>query len=127
MEQGMKSAPLPVLEGVRRGRSSPPPSPTDSVLNVVRRLTAEHHQLPVHEITATTDFFADLDDSLDYIEVIMACEEAFGIAVRDADAEQHDLSTVGKLAAYVEDLLSEQQGPARRQPWTDAAIGETSS
>ena len=47
-----------------------------------------------------TRFLEDLNASLDFTEMIMACEEAFDIAIPDEDAEK--LVTVGLLVAYLE-------------------------
>jgi acyl carrier protein len=51
-------------------------------------------------IKATDQFIRDLGaDSLDTVEIVMAIEEAFHIAIADADAEK--LITVGDLIDYV--------------------------
>ena len=105
--------PDPVLDGGRAAaarRAAP-------VLDTVRELTAEQHGLPIGEITPGTHFFDDLDDSLDHVQLLMACEEAFALTIPDLDA-QH-LTTVGKLAAYIEGRLAEERA-VDRQPWAGA-------
>ncbi len=55
----------------------------------------------VHEVTPGAAFWDDLGaDSLDRLELTWACEEAFGIEISDADAEQ--IRQVGDLIAYLE-------------------------
>lgn len=42
-------------------------------------------------------------DSLDFVEIVMACEEEFEIEIDDDDAERKDLRTVDGLVAYIEE------------------------
>jgi acyl carrier protein len=54
-------------------------------------------------------------DSLDLFEVILACEEAFGVRVdADADTLQEALHTVGGLAALI--AAAPRAGPAPAPP-----------
>lgn len=47
------------------------------------------------------NFVDDLDvDSLSMVEIIYACEEAFGVSIPDEDAK--DLKTVGDAVSYIE-------------------------
>ena len=67
-------------------------------------LVAEHFSVSVSELTSETRFLiADLNVSRHFTRLIMSCEEAFGIAIPDADARK--LVTVGLLAAYLEALV----------------------
>lgn len=55
------------------------------------------------EITLETSLFDDLGaDSLDAVELIMALEDNYGVAISDEDAAQ--LTTVGKIVEYLEKL-----------------------
>ena len=70
------------------------------MVDKVTFIVAECFCVSVGSLTSETRFFEDLNASLDFVEVIMGCEEAFGIAIPDEDAEK--LVTVGLLSAYLE-------------------------
>jgi len=73
------------------------------VFNIVQVLVAEQHDEPVYSITVDTNFFLDLTDSLDFQEIVMACEERFGLSIPDEDAAK--LETVGALVDYISSAL----------------------
>ena len=75
-----------------------------NVLDKVKAIVAEHHKMDPNDLTPDTHFVDDLGESLDYVEVIIACEEAFGLSIPDEDAEK--TGTIGQLAAYIEDRLT---------------------
>lgn len=53
------------------------------------------------QITDEASFIDDLGaDSLDTVELIMALEEKFGVEIPNEEAEK--LTTVGKVAEYIE-------------------------
>ena len=55
------------------------------------------------QITYDTSFIDDLDiDPIDLVELFMAFEEEFGIAIPDEDAER--LFTVGRVIAYLQQI-----------------------
>jgi len=57
-------------------------------------------QLGVKDIMDVNNIREDLGaDSLDFVELTMAIEEAFHIEISDEDAEK--IKTVGDMAAYV--------------------------
>jgi len=59
-------------------------------------------------MTMEASFIKDLGvDSLDYIELIMAFEQAFDISIPDTDAEK--MRTVGSVIDYIEDRLAAAQ------------------
>ena len=65
-------------------------------------------QLGVREgdITPATSIPDDLNaDSLDNIEIVMSCEEEFGIEIPDEDADAGILATPTALVAYIERRL----------------------
>ena len=70
------------------------------VFDKVTFIVAECFCVSVGSLTLESRFVEDLNASLDFVEVIMGCEEAFGIAIPDEDAEI--LLTVGLLSAYLE-------------------------
>ena len=60
------------------------------------------------EITPTSNFIDDLGaDSLDTIELVMACEEEFNISIEDEDAE--NLKTVQDAIDYLEKRIEEKE------------------
>ena len=59
------------------------------------------------EITAETNFYDDLSaDSLDMVELALACEEEFGFEIEDNE-ENWNIMTVGELVDYVESHMEE--------------------
>jgi acyl carrier protein len=70
-------------------------------------------QLGVDEREVKPDASLGLDlgaDSLDRVEIVMACEEEFGIEIPDADAEP--VKTVGDLVRYLEGRLTAKKAGA---------------
>jgi acyl carrier protein len=56
---------------------------------------------PVADITPEKAFIDDLDvDSLSMVEVVMACEDKFGVSIPDGEVK--NLKTVGDAVAYIE-------------------------
>ncbi len=70
------------------------------VFNKVMAIVANTFDVSVGSLSLETRFLEELNASLNFTEMIMACEEAFDIAIPDEDAEK--LLTVGLLAAYLE-------------------------
>ncbi len=55
---------------------------------------------PADKVVASAKFDADLDvDSLTMVEVVVACEERFGIRIPDEALEQ--MTTVGEAVEYI--------------------------
>lgn len=64
-------------------------SETSDILMQVKNIVAEKLGVNISKITPQAKFSDDLGaDSLDTIELVMAMEEKFGIAINDKDAEQ---------------------------------------
>ena len=60
------------------------------------------------ELKPTSSFVDDLGaDSLDTIELVMACEEEFNISIEDEDAE--NLKTVQDAIDYLEKRIEEKE------------------
>ncbi len=56
---------------------------------------------PVADITPDKAFIDDLDiDSLSMVEVVMACEDKFGVSIPDGEVK--NLKTVGDAVTYIE-------------------------
>lgn len=67
----------------------------------VKKLIAEHLGIPVARLVPQARIMEDLGaDSLDLVEIVMALEEEFGIAISDDDAVS--LNSVGSVIAYVD-------------------------
>ena len=77
------------------------------ILAKVIQFTAETHGVDPKTITADTHFFNDFDDSLDYVEIMMRCEESFGIEIDEVEIERLNLFTVGQFASYIGDRLKD--------------------
>ena len=72
-----------------------------SITDRVATIIVDQLGVEAHEVTPGASFWDDLGaDSLDRLELTWACEEAFGIEIPDADAEQ--IRQVGDLIAYLE-------------------------
>ncbi len=69
-----------------------------------RRLVVEHCGISSDKITADASFIDDLGlDSLDCVELSMACEEEFRITMSDEDAERViNSGTFDELVAYLD-------------------------
>ena len=64
---------------------------------------AHQFELDPESITMETNLIDDLGaDSLDVVELIMALEDSFGIAISDEDAAE--LYTVRRIVEYLEKL-----------------------
>lgn len=91
-----------------------------TVLERVCQITADQHRVTRELVTAETHFFEDFLDSLDVVQIIMRCEEAFDIDISDAEFAERELHTVGRLAAFIRGKLESQrdgsldEGAARR-------------
>ena len=71
------------------------------VLDKVREIVSEQLHIDGNLIEIDTDLMKDLEaDSLDSVEIIMAVEEEFDLAIPDEDAEK--FRTVRDLVEYVE-------------------------
>ncbi|MEO7714941.1 MAG: acyl carrier protein [Capsulimonas sp.] len=66
----------------------------------IRQIVAEQHEVPISSLGTNTNFFKDLDDSLDLAEIIMTCEEEFAISIPDTEA--FDIQTIGDLISCVQ-------------------------
>ncbi|MFC6238951.1 MAG: acyl carrier protein [Candidatus Nanopelagicales bacterium] len=56
---------------------------------------------PIADITPEKSFVDDLDiDSLSMVEVVMACEDKFGVSIPDGEVK--NLKTVGDAVAFID-------------------------
>ena len=61
--------------------------------------------VPVEDVQLDKSFVDDLDvDSLAMVEIIVGCEEKFGVTIPDEDSK--NLKTVGDAVAYIERAAS---------------------
>ena len=71
------------------------------VLDKVKQFVAEQLAIDVSQVDIDSDMMKDLEaDSLDAVEIIMAIEEDFDMAIPDKDAEK--FRTVRDMVEYVE-------------------------
>jgi acyl carrier protein len=71
----------------------------DETLHRVSEIISEKLSIPKGNIKADTTFKDLGADSLDNVEIIMAFEEAFGIEIKDEQAEQ--IKTVGDAVEQI--------------------------
>ena len=73
------------------------------VAEKVKEIIAEELALDLEEVTADATFDDLGADSLDIVEVVMAFEDEFDVAIPDEDAEE--IGTVQDAIDYIEDIL----------------------
>ena len=72
------------------------------MFDTIADIVARQFDLEVETITPDTSFVDDIGcDSLDIVELIMTMEDEFGLS-EIPENELKELTTVGKLAEYVE-------------------------
>ena len=72
------------------------------MFHTIADIVARQFDLEVETITPDTSFVDDIGcDSLDIVELIMTMEDEFGLS-EIPENELKELTTVGKLADYVE-------------------------
>lgn len=74
---------------------------TEEIRSQLAELVNEVAGVPVEDVQLDKSFIDDLDvDSLAMVEIIVGCEEKFGVTI--PDEESKNLKTVGDAVAYVE-------------------------
>ncbi|MDR1766993.1 MAG: acyl carrier protein [Propionibacteriaceae bacterium] len=74
---------------------------TEEIRAQLAELVNEIVGTPAEEVQLDKSFVDDLDvDSLAMVEIIVACEEKFGVKI--PDEESKNLVTVGDAVAYIE-------------------------
>ena len=82
----------------------------DDVAGRVIRIVIEHMGVYFDQVTPEARFVENLGgDSLDVVELVMAFEDEFGVAIADADIE--NIITVQDAITYIE--TAQQARPAR--------------
>lgn len=72
----------------------------DEITQKVRVVIADQLNVEEDDVSEDSAFVDDLGaDSLDIVELVMALEEEFGIAIPDEDAEK--IRTVGEAVSYI--------------------------
>ena len=73
----------------------------DDIYDKVKAVIVDQLNVEEDDVTEDATFLDDLGaDSLDIVELVMALEESFGVAIPDEDAE--GIKTVGDAVAYIE-------------------------
>ena len=68
----------------------------------VKKIVVEHLGVEADKVTMDASFIDDLGaDSLDIVELVMAFEEEFGVAIPDDAAEK--ITTVGDAVKYIDE------------------------
>lgn len=74
----------------------------------IRQIIADEMGIDIEDITDNAHFIDDLNmDSLDYVEMIMRCEEEFEIQINEDEDEVTDHETVGKFVAFIEQKVGQ--------------------
>jgi len=74
---------------------------TAEILAQLAELVNDVAGVPVEDVQLDKSFVDDLDvDSLAMVEIIVGCEEKFGVTI--PDEESKNLKTVGDAVAYIE-------------------------
>src|SRR5262249_67248 len=80
---------------------------TMAVADKVKSIIVEQLGVDADEVTLDASFTDDLGaDSLDIVELVMACEEEFGIEIPDEEAEK--ISNVREAVDYIEQNAGDQ-------------------
>lgn len=73
---------------------------TDSIFESVQNILVEQLGVDADIITMESNFIDDLNaDSLDIVELVMAMEQEFGIAIPDEEAER--IKSVGDAVDFI--------------------------
>ena len=74
---------------------------TEEIRTQLAELVNDVAGVPVEDVQLDKSFTEDLDvDSLAMVEIIVGCEEKFGVTIPDEDSKK--LKTVGDAVAYIE-------------------------
>lgn len=80
-------------------------SPVMTTAERVKRLLVKQLGVDTAEVTPEASIVDDLSaDSLDTIEIVMACEEEFEIEIPDDAAEQ--VTTVADIVRYIDERIA---------------------
>ena len=73
---------------------------SDDILSGLAVIVNEVAGVPVEDVQPAKSFVDDLDiDSLSMVEVVMACEDKWGVKIPDSEVK--NLRTVGDAVAYI--------------------------
>lgn len=82
----------------------------DPLYERVRTTVAEAYRVESSTLRPETHFGYDLNDSLEIVQVLLVCEEAFDVEVPDQRAA--GLATLGELVDYLRQALHCPSPPA---------------
>lgn len=73
---------------------------SEDILGGLAAIVNEVAGVPVEDVQPDKSFVDDLDvDSLSMVEVVMACEDKWGVKIPDSEVK--NLKTVGDAVAYI--------------------------
>ena len=82
---------------------------SQSVLDKVRKIVAEHLSVEEAQVTPEAAFVDDLGaDSLDIVEIVLAFEDEFHIEIPDEDAEK--ITRVSEAVEYITAKMGTEVG-----------------
>ena len=67
----------------------------------IEQLIGEIYDVDVASLNEETNFYRDLDDSLEIVETVMRCEEEFGIELPDEETSAQNIETVREFKNYI--------------------------
>ena len=74
---------------------------SQDILSGLAVIVNEVAGVPVEDVQSDKSFVDDLDiDSLSMVEVVMACEDKFGVSIPDGEVK--NLKTVGDAVAFID-------------------------
>jgi acyl carrier protein len=74
---------------------------TEEIREQLAEIVNDVAGVAVEDVQLDKSFTEDLDvDSLSMVEVVMACEDKFGVSIPDGEVK--NLKTVGDAVAYIE-------------------------
>lgn len=77
----------------------------DDISDRARDIVAKHLKIDPAAVQDGSGFLADLGaDSVDFVELLMLFQEAFGVSIPDADAD--DLGRFGAAVDYLAEKLA---------------------
>lgn len=68
---------------------------------MIEEIVADEHSIRRDEVYDNLDFWKDLSDSLNFVELLMRCEEEFALELPDEDVDAQQINTVRDLKNYI--------------------------
>lgn len=82
--------------------------PSKEVMNKVKDIVADVTDIKREQISEDFNFFRDSIDSFHLMELLMVCEETFGVEMPDEEIAVSQITTVSELTDYILQKLTAQ-------------------